>query len=238
MAETTFPSEIKLPGLMKYTGAYGTLDDLASSVHRCLLVANIPAEYAGTLSGSPDDEYTYVSYGEDPFSKDNLFLGKRVCAYIADNFKGAAMEWYNYQSQMPQFVEPNCWRKHGDLTPSLRKGNPLPLNTVETSLYDLLKLYAEPECYNSLEALKKLESLHWDPLTKKAPSLSGHRARVEKLLNILGYYDTFSRIALTYKTLPNWLLHAIDHLILSSEVSVWEQVRTAITAKKRAVSGA
>ncbi|KAK6362182.1 hypothetical protein TWF730_005878 [Orbilia blumenaviensis] len=94
MAATRFPTDLKLKSLMEYKGKNSTLDMLAALVHRCLVVANIPAEFAGTVLGQPDDEYQYVTDGI-PNSKPNLFIGARICASIVSNFQGAALDWYN-----------------------------------------------------------------------------------------------------------------------------------------------
>lgn len=224
---TTLPKKLKLDGIRAYDGIAGTLDDLDASVKDILLSENIPCYYGGYVTGSQDEEYTYVAHNTLQ-AKSNYFLGKRICHAMANKFKGAAHAWWlDFQSRTEDAGMPNCWKLHTSAPNPVT--NAIPDGFVEVSLHALLLAESKPELVEQM-AMVELSKLKWDPLAEKGDTQAIYVGKINKLLTQAGIDKAFQRTTHIRKTFPQWLSSQVQ--IRSDEQAFWSQVSDVVMTRQ------
>jgi len=188
---TMFAKEIKVKNLVKFNGTPADLESFDASVKRCLTAQNLPLYYGGWVLGEPDGDYQYVA-PNTPNSKSNYYMGKRLCASIAEKFEGMALTWWDDYDAVDDNPVPNCWKKHSRMKTPLPNGHG---NTVEVSLYDLIRKQFSGEI-DARTAEIELGKFHWEPFRKDGLGLSvvAFRTAIDRLLKRAGKTSQFERI--------------------------------------------
>ena len=174
-----FPSEIKMKGItIAFSGEPQELDTLDIQVFDLCDGNGYPAYYGGSVTGSVDEGWDYVSA---TIGKSNYAFGRRLCSNIASTLKGNAARWWEEycKANLPR---PNCWK----LSEGSGCANTKPATIVEVSFFELLREEFSTED-DQQSSIAELQRLKWNPTASDAIPFATFKSKSKTLALRAGY---------------------------------------------------